>query len=97
MAQEELELKAPIPTPIPPTFLGGGGAVSGCGCLVKKDTLRRHPRPTSLSSQTGVRPAGFPEEVSGPRSAGGLQAGARGQATPSRIPVTAEIAEIGCN
>lgn len=97
MAQEELELKPPIPTPIPPTFLGGGGAVSGCGCFGKKDILCRHPLPPQpvLPNRSPAR--GLPGGGVWAAFCWGLQAGARGHATPSRIPVTAEIAEIGCN
>lgn len=94
----------PLPTlPLQLPWWVAGAAVS-CGCLAEEDTLRIPPHsrltapapaPASLLNPSALwLPGGG---VGAALGWGDRRARARGHATPQRIPVTAEIAEIGCN
>lgn len=94
----------PLPTlPLQLPWWVAGAAVS-CGCLAGEDTLRIPPHsrltapapaPASLLNPSALwLPGGG---VGAALGWGDRRARARGHATPQRIPVTAEIAEIGCN
>lgn len=80
---------APYSHPCPSTRLVVGGA-GRPGCSERK-----------IPSAPGLEPLlpnrGLPGGGVGAALRWGRQAGAREHATPPRIPVTAEIAEIGCN
>ena len=90
----------PLPTlPLQLPWWGAGAAVS-CGCLAEEDTLRipPHSRPHAPASLPNPSALWLPGGgVGAALGWGDRRERARGHATPQRIPVTAEIAEIGCN
>lgn len=95
MAQEELYLEPPIPTLVLQLPWVGGVWV----WVLRKARYPLLPRPQHGPEPLPPKPEsarGLPGGGVGASLCRGRQAGARGHATPRRISVTAEIAEIGC-